>query len=69
MSKTWKETRESIIKDNPLCKKCGESTTNMNSELINIGTENVPGVLQAQWYSEHKNCPRNKKRWTRNKED
>ena len=69
MSKTWKEERESYIKDNPLCKKCGESTTNVNSELINIGWENKPGIMQAQLYSEHKKCPQDKKKWTKNKED
>ena len=69
MSRSFKEWRESMIKEYPICRKCGESTTSMNSELIILGTENIPKVMLPKWYSEHKNCPQNKKRWTKNKED
>lgn len=62
------EWKESVIKDNPLCRKCDKDITNIHSNLIVVGCENVPGVLQAQWYSQHKQCKPIEKLWTRTKD-
>ena len=63
-----KDWRELIRKENPLCRKCGKDTTNSHIEMINIGWENIPKVLLAQVYCEHKICKPIKKLWTREKE-
>ena len=60
--------RELIRKENPLCRKCGKDTTDLHIEMINIGWENIPKVLLAQVYSEHKICKPTKKLWTKIKD-
>ena len=56
MSKTFKEWRESMIKEYPICRKCGEKTTNKDQSMIILGTENIPKVMLPKWYTEHKKC-------------
>jgi|10_taG_2_1085330.scaffolds.fasta_scaffold292560_1 hypothetical protein len=60
--------REPIRKENPLCRKCKEDLTNIDINRINIGWVNLPNILQAQVYSEHKICKPIKKLWTKEKE-
>ena len=54
---SWKHQRESIIKEYPECRKCGEKTTNINSALIIIGVDTTNGKPNNSFYSEHKLCP------------
>jgi len=56
MSQTFKQWRESIIKEHPICRKCGEKTTNKDESMIILGTENIPKVMLPKWYTEHKKC-------------
>ena len=57
---SWKHQRESIIKAFPKCRKCGEKTTNINSDLIIIAVDTTNGKTNNSWYSEHKQCPSSK---------
>ena len=54
---SWIAQRESIIKEYPICRKCGETTTNINSNLIIIGVDTTNGKTNNSFYSEHKQCP------------
>ena len=65
---SWKHQRESIIEENPECRKCGETTTNINSDLIIIGVDNTNGKTNNSFYSEHKQCKPIVKTFTKIKE-
>jgi len=65
---SWKDQRESIIEAFPKCRKCGETTTNINSDLIIIGVDNTNGKTNNSWYSEHKQCKPIIKTFTKIKE-
>jgi len=56
MSGSFKEWRESMIKEHSTCRKCGKKTTNKHESMIILGTENKPKVMLPQWYTEHKKC-------------
>ena len=56
MSQTFKQWRDSMIKKYPICKKCGEKTTDKDESMIILGTINKPKVMLPQWYTEHKKC-------------
>jgi hypothetical protein len=65
---SWKDQRESIIKDYPNCRKCGEKTTNINSDLIIIAVDTQNGKTNNSFYSEHKQCKPIVKTFTKIKE-
>ncbi len=56
MSRSFKEWRESMIKEHSTCRKCGKKTTNKHESMIILGTENIPKVMLPKWYTEHKKC-------------
>ena len=65
---SWKDQRESIIKEYPECRKCGEKTTGINSDLIIIGVDTQNGKINNSFYSEHKHCKPIIKTFTKIKE-
>ena len=48
---SWIAQRESIIKDYPECRICGEKTTNINSDLIIIGVDTTNGKTNNSFYT------------------
>jgi len=65
---SWKDQRESIIQAFPKCRKCGEKTTNINSDLIIIAVDTTNNRTNNSWYSEHKQCKPIIKTFTKIKE-
>jgi len=65
---SFTQWRESVIKDNPICRNCGEKTTDKNQSMIIIGTENKDKILQPQWYSQHKECDLPRPKWSKQKD-
>ena len=65
---SWIAQRKSIIQAFPKCRKCGEKTTGINSDLIIIGVDTQNGKTNNSWYSQHKQCKPIIKTFTKIKE-
>lgn len=65
---SWIAQRESIIKDYPECRKCGEKTTGINIDLIIIGVDTTNGKTNNSFYSQHIQCKPIIKTFTKIKE-
>lgn len=54
---SFTQWRESVIKDNPICRNCGEKTTNKDQSMIIIGVDHDNNnLIEGKWYSQHKKC-------------
>ena len=69
MGSRFIEWRESVIKDNPICKECGKKTTGIDQYKIIIGVDHDNNnLIQGKWYSQHKECDLPRPKWSRQKD-
>tara|TARA_R110002110_G_scaffold107256_2_gene268301 strand:+ start:635 stop:841 length:207 start_codon:yes stop_codon:yes gene_type:complete len=57
-----------IIKDYPICRKCGKKTTGIDQSKIIVGVDPDNGKPNNGWYSEHKVCETKEIRWSKKEE-